>query len=102
MHRSFSRTVMVQRASIVFLVAGFLVIICHRTWVSQGGTLPLSGLRSGMTRAQVESLVGPTSHNGKRSDGSSYMVITWPKSQRWLELEFDATDHLRSFQVEHF
>jgi hypothetical protein len=72
-------------------------------WVLNGGRLPpLAVVRHGMTRIQVESVMGPPTSAGQRPDGTSWMIVTRPDSLVWIELEFNAAGKLRLFKYERF
>jgi hypothetical protein len=89
--------------ALALVVAGIVLIPARWVWRAQGGTLPpLSGLRVGMSKAQVTAVVGPPSSKGKRRDGSSWMLITRPGSFDWIDLEFDASGRLRLFRKDCF
>jgi hypothetical protein len=55
-----------------------------------------------MTKIEVESVIGPPTSAGQRPDGSSWMIVTRPRSLVWIQLEFDAVGRLRLFKYERF
>jgi hypothetical protein len=93
----------VRQLAIALVVVGICFIPARWVWRAQGGTLPsLSGLRVGMTQAQVAAVVGPPSSRGDRPDGTSWLTITRPGSLYWIEVEFDQAGRLRVARKESF
>ncbi len=94
---------MTRRLMILVLMFGFLALPARWIWTMKGGNLPsVNALQTGMTKAQVESLMGSPSFGGERSDGTSYWVITRSGSWYWVELDFDTRDCLCAHKTEYF
>jgi|GEM_PF-5878818 len=97
------RYIKLRRIMISSMVVGIVIILGISIWRHEGGNLPsLDGLRAGMTKAQVEAIVGPPTSKGERPDGTSWRVIVRPESTVWIELDFNTTGHLSSFHYERF
>ena len=94
---------MTRRLMILVLMFGFLALPARWIWTLKGGNLPsVNELQTGMTKAQVESIVGSPSFGGERPDGTSYWVITRSGSWYWVVLDFDTKGCLRSYKTECF
>lgn len=94
---------MKRRTMIICIFGIVLALPASCIWACQGWGLPsLDGLRVGMTKPEAVVIVGQPSSEGKRPDGTIWLIITQPQSLVWIDLEFDAKGLLRSFHYERF
>jgi len=77
-----------------------MALVVLRWWrIFRGGTLPLGGLRLGMTRTEVRFITGPPQYV---SPDSSSWVVTRPGSDVWLDIQFDADGRVKFFRTDEF